>query len=69
MTEEKNILVSVNDKLGVVIALIKTANLAIANTEYFGTDGQGIAITLDSAGEELEECRELLSSLEKRTAV
>ena len=63
MMEENNILVSVNDKLGTVIALIKTANLAIANTEYFGPDGQGIAITLDSASEELEECRKLLDSL------
>lgn len=65
MMEEKNILVSVNDKLSIVIALIKTANLAIGNTEYFGCDGQGVAITLDIAGDKLEECRKLLGSLGK----
>ena len=63
MMEENNILVSVNDKLSIVIALIKTANLAIGNTEYFGCDGQGVAITLDIASDKLEECRKLLGSL------
>lgn len=63
--EEKKILVSINDKLNIVKALIKTANLAIGNTEYFGTDGQGIAITLDIISEELEDCQELLSPLMK----
>ena len=63
--DEKNILVSVNDKLGIAIALIKTANIAIGNTEYFGPDGQGIAITLDMASEELEYCRKLLDPLVK----
>ena len=67
--EEKNILVSVNDKLGIAVALIKTANLAIGNTEYFGSDGQGIAITLDMASEELEDCRKLLDPLVKNNQV
>lgn len=67
--DEKNILVSVNDKLGIAGAFIKTANLAIGNTEYFGPDGQGIAITLDMASEELKECQKLLSSSEKRDIV
>ena len=64
--EEKNILMSVTDKLGIAIALIKTANLAIGNTEYFRSDGQGIAITLDMANEELEDCRKLLNPLIKK---
>lgn len=63
--EEKKILVFVNDKLNIVKALIKTADLAIGNTEYFGADGQGIAITLDIVSEELEDCQELLSPLMK----
>lgn len=63
--EEKKIIVSVNDKLSIAKALIRTANLAIGNTEYFGMDGQGIAITLDMASEELESCQELLSPLMK----
>ena len=67
--EEKNILISVNDKLGTTVALIKTANLAIGNTEYFGPDGQGIAITLDMASEELKDCRNLLSPLIKNKEI
>lgn len=58
---EKDIRLSVNDKLGIVIALLKTVNIAIGNWEYFGDDGQSIAITLDLANAELEECRKLLN--------
>lgn len=62
-------MMSVNDKLSVVIALIKTANLAIGNIEYFGLDGQGIAITLDMVSEELEDCRKRLASLVKNKEI
>lgn len=62
---EKQIITSVSDKLGIIEALIKTANLAIGNMEYFGRDGQDVAITLDIASDKLEECRKLLDSLGK----
>ncbi len=60
---EKEIKLSVNDKLGIVAALLKTANIAIGNLECFGPDGQGIAITLDIAHERLDECRRSLNAL------
>lgn len=65
--EDKTTLIRINDKLGITEALMKTANLAIANEEYFGSDGQKIAIVLDAISESLEECRRLLSSLIKDT--
>lgn len=61
--DEKDIRMSVNDKLGIVIALLRTVNMAVGNKEYFEDDGQGIAITLDIAITELGGCRELLSTL------
>ena len=60
---EKEILMSVNDKLGIVYTLIKASNLAVGNVEYFGEDGQCIAITLDIASTKLEECRKLLNTI------
>lgn len=63
--DEKRMVMAVNDKLSNVMAIIKTVNLAIGNVEYFGSDGQGIAVTLDNTSAELEECRELLASLAK----
>lgn len=67
--EDKKLIMSVDDKLGVAIALIKTANLAVGNMEYFGADGQSVAITLDMASMELEDCRELLNPLVKEKEV
>lgn len=57
---------SVNDELGIALALLKTVNMAIGNREYFGDDGQGIAITLDIIITKLGECQKLLSVLETR---
>ena len=57
---EKDMKLSVNDKLGIVIALLKTANIAVENREYFGDDGQSVAITLDIAITKIGECRGLL---------
>lgn len=65
--EDKTTLIRINDKLGIAEALMKTANLAIANEEYFGSDGQKIAIVLDAISENLEECHRLLNSLIKDT--
>ena len=65
---EKDPRLLVNDKLGIVIALLKTANMAVGNIEYFGDDGQGIAITLDIASTKLNECQELLGSLNEIVA-
>lgn len=61
--KEKEILMSVNDKLGIVSALVKASNLAVGNMEYFGEDGQCVAITLDIASTELGECRKLLDPI------
>lgn len=57
---EKDIRLWVNDDLRIVIALLKTANIAVGNWEYFGEDGQSVAITLDIASTKIEECREKL---------
>ncbi len=62
---EKNIQMSIKDTLGIVIALLKTINMAIGNIEYFGDNGQNIAITLDIVNTKLEECRKLLIFLDK----
>lgn len=62
---EKEMDISINDKLGIVTALIKTANIAIANRECFGDDGQSVAITLDIANTKLEQCREQLDLIGK----
>lgn len=62
---EKEVRLSVNDKLGIVTALLKTANMAIGNFEYFGADGQSVAITLDIANTKLGECREQLDLIGK----
>ena len=62
---EKDMKLSVNDKLGIVIALLKTANIAVENREYFGDDGQSVAITLDIASAKIGACRELLNPLTK----
>lgn len=62
---EKDMKLSVNDKLGIIIALLKTANIAVENREYFGDDGQSVAITLDIASAKIGECRELLNPLTK----
>ena len=62
---EKDMKLSVNDKLGIVIALLKTANIAVENREYFGDDGQSVAITLDISSSNIGECRELLNPLTK----
>lgn len=61
--DERDIRMSVNDGLGIAIALLKTVNMAIGNMEYFGDDGQGIAITLDFIATKLGECRDLLDHL------
>lgn len=66
--DEKSIKLSANDRLGIVVALLKTINMAIDNTDYFGEDGQSVAITLDIANTELNECRKLLESSEIYTA-
>lgn len=63
--DERDIRMSVNDGLGIAIALLKTVNIAIGNMEYFGDDGQGIAITLDLIATKLGECRSLLDHLNK----
>lgn len=63
--DERDVLMSVNDELGIALALLKTVDMAIGNREYFGDDGQGIAITLDLVITKLGECRGLLSSLDK----
>lgn len=57
---EKDIRLRVNDDLRVIIALLKTVNIAVGNWEYFGEDGQSVAITLDIASTKIEECREKL---------
>lgn len=62
---EKEIKLLVNDKLGIVIALLKTANIAIGNREYFEDDGQSVAITLDIASTKIGECREQLDLIGK----
>ncbi len=62
---EKDIRMSINDNLGIAIALLKAVDIAIGNMEYFGEDGQGIAIILDIIDTRLKECRELLSPLDK----
>lgn len=62
---EKDIRLSINDKLGIVIALLKTADIAIGNWEYFGDDGQSVSITLDIASTKIAECREQLNMLGK----
>lgn len=61
--EEKEILMSINDRLGIIAALIKAANIAVGNMEYFTEDGQCIAIILDIASTRLEECRRLLDPI------
>ena len=63
--EEKEKIMSVNDSLGVVAALIKIADIAVGNIEYFGEDGQSVSILLSVASEEVMECRETLISLDK----
>ncbi len=64
--EEKEIKLTVSDKLGVATALVKTVSLAIGNMECFGMDGQNVAIVLDIAESKLVECRKLLSSLDEK---
>lgn len=60
---EKDIRMAVDDELGIALALLKTVNMAIGNAEYFGDDGQGIAITLDIIVTRLGKCREMLRTL------
>lgn len=62
---DKDILFSVSDKLGIIAALVKTTDLAVGNLEYFGVDGQSVAILLDIASTRLQECRDLLEALDK----
>ena len=64
---DKDILFSVSDKLGIIAALVMTADLAVGNLDYFGVDGQSVAILLDIAGARLQECRDLLEALDKTT--
>lgn len=61
---KKEMLLIINDELGIVFALLKTANMAIGNREYFGDDGQSIAITLDIIATKLRRCREMLGTLD-----
>lgn len=63
--DKKEMLMMVNDELGIVLALLKTVNMAVGNREYLGDDGQGIAITLDIISARLQECRRSLCSLDK----
>lgn len=63
--EEKEIRMAVNDNLGIVAALIKIADIAVGNIEYFGEDGQSVSILLGVASAELKKCRETLLSLDK----
>lgn len=62
--DERDVLMSVNDELGIALALLKTVDMAIGNREYFGDDGQGIAITLDIIVTKLGRCREMLGALD-----
>ncbi len=57
---EKDRRLLVNEELEIVIALLKTIDIAIGNREYFGDDGQSVAITLDIAITKIGECRGLL---------
>ncbi len=57
---EKDMRLLVNEELEIVIALLKTIDIAIGNREYFGDDGQSVAITLDIAITKIGECRGLL---------
>ena len=63
--DEKEMRLSVNEGLGIVIALLKTADIAIGNHEYFGDDGQGVAITLGIASTKIRECQEQLDMIGK----
>ena len=63
--DEKDMRTSVNDNLGIVIALLKTADIAIENREYFGEDGQSVAITLGIASAKIRECQEQLDMIGK----
>lgn len=62
---EKEIRLLVNEELGTVIALLKTADIAIGNKEYFGDDGQNVAITLDIASAKIGKCQEQLNMVGK----
>jgi len=64
--EEKEIRLTVSDKLGVASALVQTVSLAVGNMECFGTAGQSVAIVLDIAESKLVECRRLLNSLDEK---
>ncbi|MCI9197326.1 MAG: hypothetical protein HFH55_05405 [Lachnospiraceae bacterium] len=57
---EKDMRLLVNEELEIVVALLKTIDIAIGNREYFGDDGQSVAITLDIAITKIGECRGLL---------
>ena len=57
---EKDMRLLVNEELEIVVALLKAIDIAIGNREYFGDDGQSVAITLDIAITKIGECRGLL---------
>ena len=57
---EKDMRLLVNEELEIVVALLKTIDIAIGNRGYFGDDGQSVAITLDIAITKIGECRGLL---------
>ena len=60
--EEKETIMSVNDTLSVVAALIKIVDIAVGNMEYFGEDGQSVSVLLGVASAKLKECRKTLLS-------
>lgn len=67
--DERDILMSVNDELGIALALLKTVDMAIGNREYFGDDGQSIAISLDIVITKLGECRRSLNVSDARSTL
>ena len=66
--DAKKAILFVGDKMGIAVALVRTAAIALENKEVFVEDGQAVATTLEVAGTELRRCRNVLESYLHRKA-
>ena len=66
--DAKKAILFVGDKMGIAVALVRTAAIAVENKEVFVEDAQAVATTLEVAGTELRRCRNVLESYLHRKA-
>lgn len=64
--DAKKVILFAGDKMGIAVALVRTAAIAVENKEVFLEDGQAVAVTLEAAGTELRRCRNVMEAYLQR---